>query len=269
MPRYEHVSGSSSKFWEIKLVKNRYVVTYGKLGTDGHSRTKEFADEVTAKKKYDAIIKTKLKRGYALVAGQDEEDNVAHENVDGEVVPEIKGDETSDPAPSLPASIEQSFADIVEWFTDHGATAKVNDLCGPPLPGTLEAVEANLGARLPPALRALYQVHNGQEHMESHTFFSDRTAFLSLSMGLRETKDMVTLLAQHISDGRFEGKERPRDGELDDPGWFCFGWGPSYHTVNLKTGRVFVFWRPYEIEIIAESFEEYLYNYANDLFDSD
>ncbi len=80
MPRYEFVKGSSSKFWEIELSGNSYTTIYGKIGTDGKSTTKDFKDAETAKKKYEAIIKSKVKKGYALV---------------GDVAPDVESSEAS------------------------------------------------------------------------------------------------------------------------------------------------------------------------------
>lgn len=101
MPRYEFVEGSSSKFWEIELEGNAFTVTYGKIGTDGQTSTKEFDDEAKARKEYDKIIASKVKKGYELVASEDGDDG----DDDGD------GDEDAPEAPSNPALEQAIYAD--------------------------------------------------------------------------------------------------------------------------------------------------------------
>lgn len=69
MPRYEFTKGTSSKFWQIELSGTSYTTTYGKIGTDGKSTSKDFPDEAKAKKEYEKAIGSKTKKGYALVGG--------------------------------------------------------------------------------------------------------------------------------------------------------------------------------------------------------
>jgi uncharacterized protein (TIGR02996 family) len=75
MPRYEFSEGSSNKFWEIELEGNSFTTTYGKIGSDGQSSTKEFDSPEKARKEYDKLIAEKVKKGYLLVAGEGEDDD--------------------------------------------------------------------------------------------------------------------------------------------------------------------------------------------------
>lgn len=68
MPRYELVKGTSSRFWEIELSGKSVTTTQGAIGTDGKEATTSFFDEATAKKKYKALIRSKVKKGYSLAA---------------------------------------------------------------------------------------------------------------------------------------------------------------------------------------------------------
>lgn len=68
MPRYEFKDGKSHKFWEIAQSGNTFTVTYGRVGTAGQSNTKVFADEATATKEAEKVTRSKVKKGYALVA---------------------------------------------------------------------------------------------------------------------------------------------------------------------------------------------------------
>lgn len=56
--------GKSKKFWSISLSGNSHTVTYGRLGTKGQNRTKDFTTKTEAKKSYDRLIEQKLSKGY-------------------------------------------------------------------------------------------------------------------------------------------------------------------------------------------------------------
>src|SRR3954471_13456015 len=75
MPRYELVEGTSSKFWEITLDGASFTTTYGRIGTDGQSTTKEWKNEAEAKKQYDKLIAEKTKKGYELAEGGDDDED--------------------------------------------------------------------------------------------------------------------------------------------------------------------------------------------------
>lgn len=63
-------SGSSSKFWAIEMKgDDSFDVNYGKIGTDGQTKTKEFKSAEAAQKAYDKLIAEKTSKGYEEVAG--------------------------------------------------------------------------------------------------------------------------------------------------------------------------------------------------------
>lgn len=65
MQRYELVDGKSSKFWEIDTQGSTLSVRFGRIGTNGQTQTKEFADSAAATKERDKLIKEKTSKGYA------------------------------------------------------------------------------------------------------------------------------------------------------------------------------------------------------------
>jgi DNA ligase 1 len=67
--RFELVEGSSQKFWEIRREGVDVTVRYGRIGTEGQSKTKGFADEGGAEKYLDATIREKEAKGYLEVKG--------------------------------------------------------------------------------------------------------------------------------------------------------------------------------------------------------
>tara|TARA_R110002073_G_scaffold208011_2_gene368296 strand:- start:32541 stop:33968 length:1428 start_codon:yes stop_codon:yes gene_type:complete len=72
MPRYEFSDNKSQKFWEITLSGNEVTARWGRIGTDGQTKTKSFEDETAASKDYEKQIAGKVKKGYALAEGGDD-----------------------------------------------------------------------------------------------------------------------------------------------------------------------------------------------------
>lgn len=62
---FEFVEGTSSKFWEISTSGNEVTTRWGRIGTDGQSKTKAFTDEAAARKEYDKLIAEKTGKGYS------------------------------------------------------------------------------------------------------------------------------------------------------------------------------------------------------------
>jgi predicted DNA-binding WGR domain protein len=61
---FEFVAGGSRKFWEISLSGSDVTTRWGRIGTDGQSKTKTFKDAAAAKKEYDKLIAEKTSKGY-------------------------------------------------------------------------------------------------------------------------------------------------------------------------------------------------------------
>ncbi|MDQ0272723.1 putative DNA-binding WGR domain protein [Cytobacillus purgationiresistens] len=57
----------SDKFWKMNMTGSSYTVTYGKVGTVGAVKTKEFESEEACQKEANKLIQSKLKKGYVLV----------------------------------------------------------------------------------------------------------------------------------------------------------------------------------------------------------
>ena len=64
MPRLVHESGT--KFWSITLKGKQYSTTYGKVGTPGQTRAKQFATAAKAKAAYALAVLMKHKAGYVV-----------------------------------------------------------------------------------------------------------------------------------------------------------------------------------------------------------
>lgn len=92
--RFEFSDDSSNKFWEIEVSGKTHTVTYGRIGTDGQSKTKAFASPAAAQADADKLIAEKTKKGYEpaeLAAdGGEEEDE---EELEAEAEDEAKDEE--------------------------------------------------------------------------------------------------------------------------------------------------------------------------------
>lgn len=66
---FEYVGGNSRKFWEITVTGSEATVRYGRIGTDGQSKTKSFDDEAAATRHAEKLITAKLKKGYVEAVG--------------------------------------------------------------------------------------------------------------------------------------------------------------------------------------------------------
>lgn len=73
MPRYEFSDDKSKKFWEIARAGSEVTARWGRIGTDGQSKTKSFDDQAAASKDYEKQIAGKTKKGYQLVEGDEGE----------------------------------------------------------------------------------------------------------------------------------------------------------------------------------------------------
>jgi len=56
------------QFWNIVLSGSSHTVTFGRVGTAGQTQTKEFDSEDEAKKAFDKLVDSKLKKGYGIAA---------------------------------------------------------------------------------------------------------------------------------------------------------------------------------------------------------
>lgn len=60
----EFEDDKSSKFWMIELDENSHTVTYGKIGSEGRTSTKEFESAEEVQKSAAKLLKSKKKKGY-------------------------------------------------------------------------------------------------------------------------------------------------------------------------------------------------------------
>lgn len=73
------MDSTSSKFWNITLDGSSHTVNYGRTGSAGQSKTKDFDSPEAAKKDFDKMVASKLKKGYV-----DGEEQAAGTDSDGD-----------------------------------------------------------------------------------------------------------------------------------------------------------------------------------------
>jgi DNA ligase-1 len=61
---FELVEGTSSKFWEVSVNGKDMTTHWGRIGSDGQSKTKTFADAAKAQAEADKLIEEKTEKGY-------------------------------------------------------------------------------------------------------------------------------------------------------------------------------------------------------------
>lgn len=80
--RFEYKDEKSNKFWEIRLEGDSHTVRYGRIGSDGQTKTKEFDSAGEAEADAEKLIKSKLKKGYQEVDGAEDSGNAGSGRVD-------------------------------------------------------------------------------------------------------------------------------------------------------------------------------------------
>ena len=61
---FEFEEGTSNKFWEVSVNGCEMTVRYGRIGTDGRTNVKKFADAAAARREADKLIAEKTGKGY-------------------------------------------------------------------------------------------------------------------------------------------------------------------------------------------------------------
>lgn len=102
MQRYELIEGTSSKFWEVAVKGSDLVVCFGRIGTAGQSKTKNFDDAAAAAKERDKLVKEKTGKGYLPVGGAQDAKAAAPRAVSA--APPAKSVSPAPAAPAAPAA---------------------------------------------------------------------------------------------------------------------------------------------------------------------
>ena len=75
--RLEFDDGKSRKFWEISVEGNAHTITFGRIGSAGQIKKKEFASPQAAQADAAKLVAQKLKKGYSEASEAEEESPAA------------------------------------------------------------------------------------------------------------------------------------------------------------------------------------------------
>jgi predicted DNA-binding WGR domain protein len=69
--RFEYTDDTSNKYWEISVAGSDVTVHFGRIGTDGQTKTKSFDSTAKAEQHAAKLIEEKTGKGYEEVTGGD------------------------------------------------------------------------------------------------------------------------------------------------------------------------------------------------------
>lgn len=115
MVHLEFEEGTSSKFWRARVEGKTLYVNYGKIGANGQTQVKDFADNAGAMKEYNKLVAEKRKKGYVDTGaggGDADDDEDVDEDADGDegADEDADGDGDEDEPPQPPKKKAQTSA---------------------------------------------------------------------------------------------------------------------------------------------------------------
>ncbi len=66
---FHYTDEKSNKFWAISIDGSSTTVEWGRIGTNGQSKKKDFSSAAEAQASYDKLVKEKTREGYQEVGG--------------------------------------------------------------------------------------------------------------------------------------------------------------------------------------------------------
>jgi cell wall assembly regulator SMI1/predicted DNA-binding WGR domain protein len=242
------VEGKSAKFWRVEVKGARQIVTYGRMGTAGVSKTKEFPSASAARTSAEKLISEKLGKGY-VEAGK------------GKKAPPAKAPARKGSALSVQAAVDKAWAKAEKQLL---ALGQLDRLAKGASATAIRKAEKRLGVSFPEDFRASYARHDGADYAS----LLEGREFLSLESIFKQWKIWKEL----HDDGTFEDNE----GDPDDPGikedWWNPKWIPfthdasgNHHCIDLdperggKYGQVISMWHDDSSRtLVARSFTEFI-----------
>jgi predicted DNA-binding WGR domain protein len=67
MQRFEYIAGTAAKFWTIECRGTSVTTSWGRIGTAGQTKTKDFGSVAAAQKAEERLLREKTREGYAAV----------------------------------------------------------------------------------------------------------------------------------------------------------------------------------------------------------
>jgi len=145
MRRFEFKDGKSDKFWEITVEGDSFTVRFGRVGTDGQTSTKTYADAAKGEAEANKLIAAKTKKGYVEVEAGDEAGQAAPASVSGNA--------------ELEAAIFAAPQDLDAWGVYGDWLQERGDPRGELLSLEVEAERGNVSAASAQRCEAIFAQH--------------------------------------------------------------------------------------------------------------
>ena len=185
--KFELVQGASAKFWHVSQKGKQQVVTYGRIGTDGQTKTKTFDAPSEAKKSANKLIAQKLKKGYVEVGFA------------GSKKSKTASKKTNVKSIARKSNLKKFDAKQFKGLFD---PIKKRDLKGHPklTDALLKKVEKQMGIKFPSALVQLLKLQNGGFIQHTDFKIGRRTYELGAVWPIRENGigPLVPEFADHL-----------------------------------------------------------------------
>jgi predicted DNA-binding WGR domain protein len=201
--RFELQEGTAAKFWEVGIGGPILTVRFGRLGTDGQTKTKRLASPSAAAAAADALIREKTRKGYAEVGA--------------------KRRAKAKPVATAPSVKRPSASGSIIARLDRALEASYPKLRKRmAAPKSLAPLAKAIGGPVPDALAALWSWHDGApDFLVAERDSSDRIDWLSV-------RDSVSAFAQLSKLAGFDARLIP----------FATDGAGNYLCFNAKTQRI-------------------------------
>lgn len=163
MRRFELREGTSSKFWEIEIRRTQISVRFGRIGTEGQTRTKKLASTKAAIAELVTLVAEKKAKGYREVRGKKvaARPPIVKERVPARATRKPTARAERFVTGAVPAS---EIAGIWARIERVLVAQRIDLQLRPPASAArIAAAERALGVVLPDDFRASLAVHDGQE----------------------------------------------------------------------------------------------------------
>lgn len=154
--RLEFTGGKSSKFWQVAITGSKQTVTYGRIGTDGTSKTKAFESKADAIEASERLIQKKLKKGYLEVSPTSK----IKTKKKATSTKKASAKRASKKAANAGTSIAKSLDRIKQWMADNHPLLE-KSFNKPATKTAVDKVQREIGIQFPPDVVEYFLTCNG------------------------------------------------------------------------------------------------------------